>query len=65
MSTENGGSRGGITFWGALQVLFIGLKLVGVIDWSWPVVLLPAILEGVIILVLAFIVAIFKALGRW
>ena len=34
-------SGGGIGFGGALALLFIGLKLGGVIDWSWWWVLSP------------------------
>jgi hypothetical protein len=34
-------SSGGIGFAGALTLLFIGLKLGGVIDWSWLWVLSP------------------------
>lgn len=30
----------GIGFWGLLGLLFIGLKLAGVIGWSWWLVLL-------------------------
>ncbi len=40
MSNEN--NSGGIGFGGLLQILFIGLKLGGVINWSWWLVLLPA-----------------------
>lgn len=32
---------GGISFFGALAVLFVGLKLCNVIDWSWFFVLAP------------------------
>ena len=32
---------GGISFTGALQILFIALKLTGVIAWSWWWVLAP------------------------
>lgn len=35
-------SSGGISFGGALLILFIGLKLGGVIDWSWWWVLITA-----------------------
>lgn len=31
----------GLSFTGILQIVFITLKLIGKIDWSWPVVLLP------------------------
>ncbi len=40
MSNES--NEGGIGFVGLLQILFIGLKLGGVINWSWWLVLLPA-----------------------
>lgn len=33
--------RNGISFVQALQLVFINLKLVGVIDWSWWWVLAP------------------------
>ncbi len=33
-----------IGFFGLLQILFIGLKLTGHIDWSWFVVFLPTII---------------------
>lgn len=51
MSDGNGSSGHGITFLGALQVLFIGLKLTGYIDWPWYAVLMPIIIEAVIIVV--------------
>lgn len=34
-------SSGGVGFFGLLGILFIGLKLGGVIDWSWWWVLSP------------------------
>jgi len=41
MSSESSGGSGGVGFTGLLTVLFIGLKLGGVIDWSWWWVLSP------------------------
>lgn len=38
---SSSGKSGGIGFFGLLAVLFIGLKLGGVIDWSWWWVLAP------------------------
>lgn len=35
MSTSPSSTSGGIGFGGALAILFIGLKLGRVIDWSW------------------------------
>ena len=39
--TNNETYKNGIGFFGALTILFIGLKLTLVIDWSWWLVLLP------------------------
>lgn len=56
-------ASGGIGFLGLLTILFIGLKLAGVINWSWwwvlapfwiPVVLVVLIL-GVILIIGAFL----------
>ena len=41
MSDSNSSSSGGLGFGGALCLLFIGLKLGEVIDWSWWWVLSP------------------------
>ena len=39
--SDNSRSSGGVGFTGLLTVLFIGLKLGKVIDWSWWWVLSP------------------------
>lgn len=53
---DNERSSGGIGFFGLLTLLFIGLKLMHYIDWSWWLVLLPLWLPiGVVVVV--FIVA--------
>lgn len=45
---------GGISLLGVVQIVFIILKLVGVITWSWPVILIPLWIQlGVIIVMLA------------
>ena len=41
MRQNNQSSGGGIGFVGALTLLFIALKLMGYIDWSWWWVLAP------------------------
>lgn len=41
MSDNTNTSSGGIGFAGLLTILFIGLKLTGVISWSWLWVLSP------------------------
>ena len=46
MSKENKTAvGGGVGFIGLLQIVFIVLKLCGVIGWSWWLVLLPLIIE--------------------
>ena len=42
-------TNSGISFFGMLTILFIGLKLTHYIDWSWWYVLLP--LWGPVVLV--------------
>lgn len=56
-------SSGGIGFIGLLTILFITLKLLGKIDWSWFWVLSPLIFSfvaGIIIIILMIIFLIFK-----
>ena len=57
MSSSSTARGGGITFFGALGILFIGLKLTGHIDWSWLWVTAPlwmplSILLGILALIL-------------
>ena len=40
-SNESNGEKSGIGFFGLLALIFITLKLVGLIDWPWLVVLAP------------------------
>lgn len=67
MQTSNDNSvntRGGVGFLGLLGLLFIGLKLGGVITWPWLWVLSPLwiglALWLVIVLILAVAVVAFK-----
>lgn len=53
-------SRGGIGFEGALQLVFITLKLVGVIKWPWVVVLIPTWICLVLILIVIVILLVAK-----
>lgn len=41
MSDNSSRSRGGVGFAGLLTIVFITLKLIGEIDWSWLWVLSP------------------------
>ena len=60
MSDKTSSLSGGIGFAGLLAIVFITLKLLGKIDWSWWWVLSPlwgSVLLGVVILVIVFAVA--------
>ena len=41
MSESSSSSSGGIGFLGLLAIVFITLRLIGIIDWSWWWVLAP------------------------
>ena len=45
-----------MTFIGMLSILFIGLKLAAIIDWSWWIVLIPIYpaLLGIGVIITAF-----------
>ncbi len=57
--SESNNSSGGIGFTGLLTVLFIGLKLGHVIDWSWWWVLSPLWISALIVIVVLILVAIY------
>lgn len=54
----------GIGFFGILTLIFITLKLTGVITWSWWLVLLPAYGGLAIVLVIIVIASIFMLIGH-
>lgn len=56
MSSSNN-SSGGIGFVGMLTILFVGLKLADIIDWSWFWVLSP------VIFVIGFVFVIMVLVG--
>lgn len=61
MSSSNTTNTSGIGFTGALQLLFIALKLLGKIHWSWFWVLSPTWISlgiALIVLVVVGIVAL-------
>ena len=65
--SSSSSSSGGISFTGALTVLFIGLKLTHVISWPWLWVLSPiwisaliAIAILTILLIAAIVAGLFK-----
>ena len=49
---DNGTARGVVGFCGLLGIAFIVLKLCGVIDWDWWVVLMPIWIPFAVICVL-------------
>ena len=61
-NNDNSGASGGIGFCGLLTIVFIALKLCGVISWSWLWVLSPLWISFslvVIIVVIALLVVHF------
>jgi len=61
MNEKNNGGRdvgGGIGFFGALTIVFIVLKLLGKISWSWVWVLSPLWISFIIGCILALVVLI-------
>lgn len=59
MSTQENNSIGGIGFFGALTILFIGLKLTGFIEWSWWWVLSPIWIPIAIVILVVLLAIIF------
>lgn len=58
--SSNDYSSGGIGFFGLLTIVFITLKLIGAIDWSWIWVLSPLwcpIVLVIAILIIAILIA--------
>lgn len=47
-------SRSGLSTWDVLLIVFIVMKLIGVINWGWGWVLAPLWIPILIVLVLAF-----------
>lgn len=61
MSEKSTSSSGGIGFCGLLTIVFITLKLIGKIDWSWLWVLSPLWVPlsiGIVILIVVAIIAV-------
>lgn len=58
--SSNPTASGGIGFWGLLQIVFITLKLLNVIEWSWWWVLSPTWISAALLI---FLVIIFLAVA--
>lgn len=50
-------SSGGISFFGMLAILFIGLKLTGYVSWSWWWVLSPLWLPLTVVVVFLLLIS--------
>jgi hypothetical protein len=64
MSSSSSRSSGGISFTGALTILFIGLKLTHVINWSWWWVLSPIWISALFVLTIILIVGIVAVIAE-
>lgn len=53
-----------ISFGGLLTCIFIALKLMGVIQWHWVLVLAPLLIPYVIIIGIAIILGILQIFGE-
>jgi len=58
---ESNSSSGGIGFCGVLTIVFIVLKLVGTIDWSWWWVLSPIWIPLAVVLLLCVLYVVVRA----
>ena len=61
-NSSSSGSKG-LGFTGALQIVFIVLKLLGKINWSWLWVLSPTWISIALTVIIAIIVVIAKCKG--
>ena len=56
-------SSGGISFGGLLTIVFITLKLLGVINWSWVWVLAPLWISVAIVTLVIIILLVIAIIG--
>ena len=57
---SNKGASGGIGFCGLLEIVFIVLKLIGVIKWSWLWVLSPIWLPTAVIVLIIILIYVWE-----
>ena len=62
MSNSSSSSSGGVGFFGLLTIVFIALKLMGKINWSWWWVLSPIWISAILTIVVIIIVLIVLAI---
>jgi membrane protein YdbS with pleckstrin-like domain len=63
MRKESETTTSGISFSGVLLIVFVVLKLIGVINWSWWWVLSPFWIPFSIIIVILLIIFILNTIG--
>lgn len=61
MSNSNSSSSGGIGFVGILTIVFIVLKLIDKIDWSWWWVLSPMWISASLVILVVVAVVLFNS----
>lgn len=61
---NNGSASTGIGFCGLLTLVFIVLKLVGVIDWSWVWVLSPIWIPTILVCIIMIVLIIITGRGK-
>ena len=52
MSEYSGVAGTGVGFWGMLTILFIGLKIAGIVNWSWWLVLSPMWISAIVVIIM-------------
>ena len=62
MSSSSSSNSSGIGFSGLLTIVFIALKLLGVIDWSWWWVLSPAWIEFLVAVAIVLVLILIACL---
>jgi hypothetical protein len=65
MKKTNNNSRTGTSVATVVQIVFIILKLVGVIDWRWAVVLIPLWIDLGILALVALLWLLAIAFNEW
>ena len=64
MNKETNVNANGIGFWGLLGIVFITLKLLGIINWSWLWVLSPIWIPFAIWFVLIVVILVCAIIKR-
>ena len=58
--SNNTNASGGVDFAGLLTIVFITLKLLGVISWSWLWVLSPLWIDAILSLIIIVVATVFS-----